>query len=131
MAQNPQQGAIMVNVFRALSLVMVPAIANFPASLNLYWCCNNTVTALQASLFRTPAVRKALGIWEMPKPVPGMPAADGIVETIQKAVQRKPSEAELMKDHNDAIETKKLAEAMTTTTKTKPKGRKKFRTKRK
>eukprot|EP00545_Synedropsis_sp_CCMP1620_P007267 CAMPEP_0119004722 /NCGR_PEP_ID=MMETSP1176-20130426/1315_1 /TAXON_ID=265551 /ORGANISM="Synedropsis recta cf, Strain CCMP1620" /LENGTH=410 /DNA_ID=CAMNT_0006956463 /DNA_START=126 /DNA_END=1358 /DNA_ORIENTATION=+ len=135
MATNPDQGKIMVNVFRAMSIVMVPAIANFPASLNLYWFINNSITAGQAGLFKTKGIRKMLNIWEMPKPVPGMPQSQTIVQTITDAVQRKPSEADVMKDHNEAVDNKKKMEQLMATTSTSTsttgnaarRGRKRFR----
>jgi YidC/Oxa1 family membrane protein insertase len=132
LATNPAQGQIMVNVFRAMSIVMVPAIANFPALLNLYWLTNNSITALQATAFRNASIRKALNIWEMPKPVPGMPQPQGIMETIQNTVQRKPSEAEKIKDHNEAVDNKKKVAAMTMGSNSggTTRGRKKFRAKR-
>ena len=106
-ATNPGQGQLMLNIFRSMSIVMVPAIAAFPASLNLYWLVNNTFTAIQAGLFQNKKVRKALGIWEMPKPVPGMPIPKGIMQTIEDAVHRKPTEGELIKTHNEKVENKK------------------------
>lgn len=126
MASNPKQGEIMINVFRAMSLIMVPAVSKFSAALNLYWFCNNTITAAQAALFRNKAARKSLGIWEMPKAVPGMPQPKSVVETIKDAVEQKPSEEQLMKDHNEAIDQKKR-QAAAKTPQSNRRGRKKFR----
>lgn len=113
LASNPQQGRLMINVFRSMSIVMVPAISMFPAGLNLYWVTNNCVTAIQAGLFQNPSVRKTLGIWEMPKPVPGMPQPEGVLETIRNTIHRKPSEAERMKKHNESVVNKKKLAALT------------------
>jgi YidC/Oxa1 family membrane protein insertase len=111
-ATNPGHGQFLVNAFRSMSIVMVPAIATFPASLNLYWLVNNTFTAVQAWLFQNKKVRKALGIWEMPKPVPGMPKPKGILEAIENVINRKPTEGELIKSHNEAVESKKKIAAI-------------------
>jgi len=127
MANNPTQGLIMINVFRAMAVIMVPMVCQFTAALNLYWVCNNTVTALQAGLFRSKAVRKQLGIWEMPKPVPGMPQASNIMDTIKDAVERKPSEKQLIKDHNQNVEIKNRTTSMTQPQRGRKKGRRKFR----
>lgn len=111
-ATNPGHGQFMVNAFRAMSIVMVPAIASFPASLNLYWLVNNSFTVFQAWLLQNKSVRKSLGIWEMPKPVPGMPQSKGILQSIEDAVNRKPTEGELIKSHNEAVENKKKIAAI-------------------
>ncbi len=132
LASNPAHGKLMINIFRSLSIVMVPAVASFPAALNVYWVVNNTVTAVQAGLFQTPSVRKALGIWEMPKPVPGMPQPEGIVESIRNTIHRKPTESEQIKNHNEAVTNKKKLAAIASSPAGRPGaplGRKKFRTK--
>jgi YidC/Oxa1 family membrane protein insertase len=109
MMASGQQGETMVNVFRALSIVMVPAVASFSSALNLYWVTNNTFTALQAGLFQIKGVRKALDIWDMPPPVPGMPQAKSLLQTVQDTVQPKPTEKQLLQQHNEAVESKKQA----------------------
>mmetsp|Transcript_39062 Transcript_39062/g.44548 ORF Transcript_39062/g.44548 Transcript_39062/m.44548 type:complete len:413 (+) Transcript_39062:57-1295(+) len=130
LANNPRQGQILINVFRAMSVVMIPAICKFTAALNLYWVCNNSVTALQAALFRNKDVRKQMGIWEMPKKVPGMPEASSIMDSIKNVVEQKPSEAQLIQNHNENIEVQNRTQAMTKQPKGKRrKGRKIFRPK--
>lgn len=131
-ASNPAQGKIMINAFRALSIVMVPAVASFPAALNLYWVVNNTVTAVQARIFQIASVRKALGIWDMPKPVPGMPQPEGILESIRNTIHHQPTETERIKKHNEAVTNKKKLAAIASSPvgrRDAPLGRKKFRTK--
>lgn len=38
---NPQHGPVIVNVFRAMAVVMVPVITTFPAATLCYWVPNN------------------------------------------------------------------------------------------
>ena len=111
-ATNPEHGKLMTNVFRAMTIVMVPAISGFPAALNLYWTVNNTLTAVQAWLFVNPRIRKMLDIWEMPKPVPGMPRPEGMLEAIHNAVKPKLTEEQIIKKHNEGVTMKKKIAVM-------------------
>lgn len=86
LSTNVGQGTLMINVFRAFGLIMIPSISYFSAGLNCYWVTNNTATLLQTILFKSAAVRKALGIWDPPKPVPGAPRLKGIVETAKEGI---------------------------------------------
>eukprot|EP00540_Astrosyne_radiata_P020841 CAMPEP_0116822868 /NCGR_PEP_ID=MMETSP0418-20121206/513_1 /TAXON_ID=1158023 /ORGANISM="Astrosyne radiata, Strain 13vi08-1A" /LENGTH=318 /DNA_ID=CAMNT_0004451041 /DNA_START=180 /DNA_END=1136 /DNA_ORIENTATION=- len=113
MASNPRQGQMVVNIFRGMSLIMIPVISSFPACLNWYWLTNNCITMGQSMAFRNPTIRKQLGIWEPPKPVPGVKQADGIVESLQKAVSPQPSEADKITSHNEAVDAKKKMAAAT------------------
>jgi YidC/Oxa1 family membrane protein insertase len=106
-ATNPAHGNMMVSVFRAFSIITLPFLAQFPAVLNLYWVTNNSVTTLQAIAFSNKRVRKILGIWDLPKPVAGMPKPQGIMESIQNVIERKPSESDKIKAHNKNIDVKK------------------------
>ena len=112
MAQNAQQGQLMLNIFRGLSLMMIPVCINFESSMLCYWTSNNILTLSQTLLLKTPAARKAFGIWELPKPVPGK-EADSLVTSATKIVdqiQGKPtSEEQRMKRHNDRVDAKKQA----------------------
>ncbi|BGP18168.1 hypothetical protein JCM10213_009011 [Rhodosporidiobolus nylandii] len=64
----------MKGVFRAILVCALPFIAYFPAALLVYWVANNSLSLLQATLLKQPAVRKLLGIpIPPPKPQPGDP----------------------------------------------------------
>lgn len=105
LANNRQQGEIFLNVFRAMGVVVTVATINFPAAIFCYWMPNNSVSALQAMAFNNPTFRRALGIWDLPAPVPGQ-EAKGIVETIQGAMtpSKAQSEEERIKLHNERME---------------------------
>jgi len=105
---SPEHGQIMVNFMRFLSVSMVPVVAGFSSGLNCYWMTNNLITMGQSVAFRNKAIRKFLNIWDRPKPVPGMPQAKGIVESIQGIVSRQETEAEKIAAHNRSIENKKM-----------------------
>ena len=81
-------GKMFVNVFRGLSVIMVPLTMNFPASLFCYWVTNNLFSLNQTLLLKVPAVKKAFGIWDPPKPVPGSPPQKGFVEELKAAFQK-------------------------------------------
>ena len=112
MAQNPAQGQTFLNVFRAMSVLMIPFIINFEACMLCYWTSNNLLTMGQTALLRTPSVRKALGIWETPKKVPGL-KAESITEAATKLMKRVQGEAtsdeQRLKQHNQAVEVQKKA----------------------
>jgi membrane protein insertase Oxa1/YidC/SpoIIIJ len=112
LATNIAQGELMLNVFRALGIIMIPSISFFSAGLNCYWVTNNTATLLQTLLFKNAGVRKYLDIWDPPKPVPGGPVVKGIFETAKEGVEtliegKKKSPKELMEERNRAIDEKK------------------------
>ena len=113
LATNIAQGELMLNVFRALGIIMIPSISFFSAGLNCYWVTNNTATLLQTLLFKNAGVRKYLGIWDPPKPVPGGPVVKGIFETAKEGVEnfiegkKKKSPKEEMEERNRAIDEKK------------------------
>lgn len=114
MAQNAAQGKVFINVFRALSLFMVPVCINFEAAMLCYWTSNNVLTIGQTALLKTPAVRKYFGIWDPPKPVPGSQpesfteAASKLVKHIQGETT---DEKQKIQQHNQAVEAKKKAKA--------------------
>lgn len=115
MASNPQQGKLMLNFFRGMCVLMIPVTINFSSAVLTYWTVNNSISLAQTVAFRNPTIKKALDIWEPPKPVPGAaPASDkGIIESLQEAMGNaaKKDESvdreERMKAHNAAIEQKK------------------------
>jgi YidC/Oxa1 family membrane protein insertase len=60
MAQNAAQGQLMVNVFRVLSIGMLPVCVSFEASMLCYWTANNMLTIAQTGILKQDSVRKYL-----------------------------------------------------------------------
>ena len=114
-ASNPAQGEVMLNVFRVMSIGMVPFLMTFDTSMLCYWTANNTLTLAQTALLQQKPVRDALGIWDRPKPVPGQ-ETPSIKEMMEKIVRQSrgeaTSEAQEIERHNQAVETKKRAASM-------------------
>jgi YidC/Oxa1 family membrane protein insertase len=112
MAQNAAQGQLMVNVFRVLSLGMLPVCVSFEASMLCYWTANNILTIAQTGILKTDSVRKYFGIWDPPKPVPGA-ETQSLTEAASKLMKKLQGEAttdeQKIKQHNTAIENKKKA----------------------
>ncbi|KAG7363577.1 60Kd inner membrane domain containing protein [Nitzschia inconspicua] len=108
---NPDYGPAIVNAFRAMSLVMVPVITTFPSAMLCYWVPNNFITLIQSVALRNDFVKKQLGIWDRPKPIPGQAKDKGFAETMEnlvKQVRGEPTtDKEKMKRRNQEIETKK------------------------
>ncbi len=113
MATNPAQGEVMLNIFRGMSVVMFPVACGFSTGLLCYWVTNNTITLMQSVAFHNATVRKKLGIWDPPKPVPGAAPPKGFMESIQDAAGKMQgtvqSEEQKIESHNQAIENKKEA----------------------
>ena len=112
MQRSGPQGAMLINFFRAMSVVSFPVCMTFEASMLLYWVTNNTLTVCQTGILKQPAVRKYFGIWDPPKPVPGRddPAAMASVANMIKRVQGEPvTEEQRIKLHNDRVEAKRQA----------------------
>ena len=109
MSSNPAQGAAMLNFFRGIAVVMIPATWNFPAVVFCYWTANNAFSMAQSVAFNSPSVRKSLGIWDPPKPVPGAAPPKGIKEMFDDmmANRRKDSDSSNFQDkikmHNAAV----------------------------
>lgn len=112
-ASSPAQGPVMVNIFRGMSIIMFPVACGFSTAVLCYWVTNNSITLMQSVAFQNPTVRKRLGIWDPPKPVPGAGQPKGFVESIQDAAGKMQgtvqTEEQKMQAHNDAIENKKKA----------------------
>lgn len=110
MASAPEQGRVMLNVFRGMAVIMIPITYSFPTAVFCYWSVNNTFSLIQSAVFHNKAMRKSLGIWDPPKPVPGAPPAKGMIEMIQDSVKnsRKDSKVnnvrEKIKMHNASID---------------------------
>lgn len=117
LASNPAQGKMMLNAFRGLAFFMVPVTLNFHTGIFCYWMTNNAISLGQSIIFRNSAARKALGIWDPPKPVPGA-ESKGIVESIEEVVdkvrggEKSMSPAEKIKAHNERIDNQKRAAAI-------------------
>ena len=118
---NQQYGPVMVNAFRAMAVVMVPAMTTFPAAMLCYWVPNNLITLVQSVVLRNTWVKKQFGIWDRPKPLPGTNTNAGFAETIEKLtkqVKGEPTtEAEVIKRRNDEIDAKKRVQQMSKATK--------------
>jgi len=108
LAGNPQQGPIMLNAFRGLGLMMIPITWNFSSAIFCYWVTNNLASLGQAGLFKNQAMRKMLGIWDPPPPVPGM-QDQTIMEQIKSQFEKSPEdkEADKIRLHNEAVGRKK------------------------
>jgi membrane protein insertase Oxa1/YidC/SpoIIIJ len=105
-----------VMAFRAMSIVMVPAIMYFPASVLCYWVPNNFVSMVQSVVLRNDFVKKQFGIWDRPKPLPGSASQAGFQETMTKLVKQvkgdPTTEKERIRRHNEEIEVKKKVQNM-------------------
>ena len=117
-ASNPTNAPMMINVFRGLSLMMIPICVNFHMGMLCYWTVSNIFTLGQIGFMKIPAVKKAAGIWDPPKPVPGLTAVkdEGIMAAADKMVkqmQGKPTtDAQKLKLHNEQIENKKKVQEL-------------------
>lgn len=114
---NPQHGPVIVNVFRAMAVVMVPVITTFPAAMLCYWVPNNFITMTQSMVLRNDTVKQHFGIWDRPKPMPGQKQDAGFQETMNnlvKQVKGEPTtEKEKIELHNKEIETRKRVQQVT------------------
>ena len=114
MGSDPERGRIMINVFRAITIGMVPLTMNFNAAVFCYWTTNNAFSFLQSVTLKQPAVRKYFGIWEPPKAVPGQ-ATGSIMDEFKKLTQKKKKKEEptalaedRIKAHNKIIAQQRL-----------------------
>lgn len=112
MAGNPQNAPMMINLFRGLSVMMIPICINFHAGMLCYWTVSNLFTLVQIWTMKVPAFKNAVGIWDPPKPVPGLHSKDeGFMKAAEKLMhemQGKPTSAEAkLKQHNEKVENKK------------------------
>jgi len=112
MAQNPAQGQLMVNVFRGMTLFMIPVCLSFDSAMLTYWTCNNGMTIGQTMFLKSPAVRQSMGIWEPPKPIPGQ-EAETLTDVVGNLAKRARGEAtndkQKMANHNKAVEARQKA----------------------
>eukprot|EP00559_Dactyliosolen_fragilissimus_P005435 CAMPEP_0184867984 /NCGR_PEP_ID=MMETSP0580-20130426/28604_1 /TAXON_ID=1118495 /ORGANISM="Dactyliosolen fragilissimus" /LENGTH=377 /DNA_ID=CAMNT_0027368569 /DNA_START=463 /DNA_END=1596 /DNA_ORIENTATION=+ len=124
MLQSGQQGQTMLNVMRGLALFMIPVTMNFSTAIFSYWTTNNFISLAQSALFQSPTMRKSLGIWEMPKPIPGAAPPKGIMEQFQEALDKarnkdnqkniNMTQPDKIKAHNEAIDMRRKLDSITT-----------------
>eukprot|EP00566_Odontella_aurita_P012368 CAMPEP_0113534954 /NCGR_PEP_ID=MMETSP0015_2-20120614/5432_1 /TAXON_ID=2838 /ORGANISM="Odontella" /LENGTH=490 /DNA_ID=CAMNT_0000434145 /DNA_START=151 /DNA_END=1623 /DNA_ORIENTATION=+ /assembly_acc=CAM_ASM_000160 len=105
LANNREQGELFLNVFRVMGVVVTAATINFPALIFCYWMPNNSLSVVQAIVFKNDTLRRNLGIWDLPHPVPGQ-EPKGIVETLQGAIKpsKTQTEEERINAHNERID---------------------------
>jgi YidC/Oxa1 family membrane protein insertase len=111
MASDPVRGRTMVNVFRALAVAMVPLTMNFNSAVFVYWTTNNSFSLLQSILLKQKFTKKAFGIWDPPKPVPGQEPKN-IFDEVKNLMNKKEKEVnalakERIKAHNEIVEQQK------------------------
>lgn len=94
MATNPAQGKAMLNFFRGVAVIMIPATWNFPAVIFCYWTANNVFSMVQSAAFNSASIRKTLGIWDPPKPVPGAPPPKGMKELFDDMMKKRREESQ-------------------------------------
>lgn len=118
MASDPKRGQTMVNIFRALAVTMVPLTMNFNSAVFVYWTTNNTFSLLQSIVLKQPFVKKAFGIWDPPKPIPGQEPKN-IFDEVKNLMNKKEQEttnalaAERIKAHNEIVaQQKKVKKAL-------------------
>jgi len=110
-------GTMMLNFFRMTTILMFPVLTQFDSALVCYWTVNNTLTMSQTALLKTPYFRDVFGIWEKPKPVPGVveeaPSLTEELKKVMKKINGEPtSEEHRIKTHNRAIRNKKKSMRM-------------------
>lgn len=117
MASDPAKGAMITNVFRAMAIVMVPLTAHFNSAVFVYWMVNNSFSLFQTLLLKQGPVKKAFGIWDPPKPVPGQETRS-IMEEVKRLMTKKEEEtnalaADRIKAHNEIVaQQKKVKKAL-------------------
>ncbi len=113
MASSPEQGKMMLTFFRIMGVMIVPFAMYFPTCLLCYWTVNNSFSLVQSVMFNNPKVRKGLGIWNLPKPVPGAENKNGnkgMLEMLQDSMNSKRKEGndsnlkQRIELHNAAVE---------------------------
>lgn len=111
-AQNPSFGPTMVNIGRVSTFVMIPIMVNFNSSLLCYWSVTNVITLGQTVFLQNKSVRKYLGIWEPPKPMPGQEVEsfrDALVRLGKTIAGKNLSEEQKMAARNASMEARKKA----------------------
>lgn len=109
LANNPKQAQVMITAMRVLSLVAIPIAMNFEAAVLCYFATNNTFSLVQTGVMKHPMVKKSLGIWDPPPPVPGSKQKDvftmmkdGFKDRKEEDQQQK--RLDKIKMHNAAID---------------------------
>ena len=110
LATSPEQGQMMLTFFRGMAVMIVPFSMYFPTAVLTYRTVNNTFSLVQSALFQNETVKKQLGIWELPKPVPGAPPPKGLMDMIQDSMNNKRKEGtetnikQRIEIHNAAVD---------------------------
>jgi hypothetical protein len=72
-----------------------------------FWMGTNFLTMGQTALLKTPSVRKYVGIWDPPKPVPGQ-EPESLIETFNKLTHNVQGQAiteeETIRKHNTTVD---------------------------
>ena len=90
---------------------------NFNSAVFVYWTTNNTFSLLQSIVLKQPFVKKAFGIWDPPKPIPGQEPKN-IFDEVKNLMNKKEEEtnalaAERIKAHNEIVaQQKKVKKAL-------------------
>jgi len=122
---NPQHGAMIVNAFRAMAVVMVPVITTFPTAMLCYWVPNNFITMVQSISLRNAWVKQQFGIWDRPKGIPTTPDA-GFGETMTKLIKQTQgiptTEKDKIEQHNKEVDTRKKVQKIRKTARARRRG---------
>jgi len=133
LASNPDQGMMLLTFFRGLAVIMIPMTINFSSAIFCYWTTNNAFSLGQSLMFQNKVVRKQLGIWDPPAPVPGAPPPKGIIKTIQDSLNNrtvkgeKKNAKEKIRMHNATIDAQNAKKVMNLQQMDGRRGRKKVR----
>jgi YidC/Oxa1 family membrane protein insertase len=108
---NTDMNRNMLQIFRFMMIPMTYILATMHAGLLCYWSVNNLFTLVQITVLKIPAIKKAAGIWDAPKPVPGAAPPGGlkdIFESYKKRAMGEPdSDAAKIIQHNLRVEQRK------------------------
>ena len=113
LASSPEHGKMLLTFFRGMAVLIIPFSAYFPTAVLTYWTVNNTFSFVQSAAFNNESMRRKLGIWDLPKPVPGAAPSKGMIEMIQDTMNssRKDGNQNNLKErielHNAAVDAKK------------------------
>eukprot|EP00045_Choanoeca_perplexa_P007019 m.61612 g.61612 ORF g.61612 m.61612 type:complete len:410 (-) comp13892_c0_seq2:73-1302(-) len=124
-----QQNSNMKNIFRVLSVAMLPVTISFPTAIFVYWCTANFFSLGQVALLKIPGLKGALGIPEMIQH-PAMPKQPSFKDEFMsgvKAVVDKQKQA----SEQPNVAPPRVREATGTATATRKPSRKKGRKSRK
>jgi len=87
MQTNTDQAKMMKNVMRVLGVASLGFTSWMPQSVFAYWLTNNLFSLSQTVVLKSPALRKACGIWPPPKAAAGEEGKNEIKEAWAKVTQ--------------------------------------------